>query len=199
MSAINQDYTNEEKKELLNVARNTIEKYLKNQIKEYPLTDNPKFKKNHGVFVRLHKDEDLRGCIGSPMPEKPLIEAVVDTAISAATEDYRFNPVELGELKDIDIEITILTVPETVVNYKDVVVGRDGIIISKGNNKGLLLPQVPIVQGWNLEEFISYGCIKAGLASDEWKSHGRSMLIIETFQTFVFGEKERATMDGDVC
>lgn len=198
---MSQDYTSEEKKELLNAARNTLEKYLKNQTKEYPETDNPQFKEKHGVFVRLHKGEDLRGYMGSPHPEKPLIEAVVDTAISAATEDHRFNPVELGELNDIDIEITILTVPESVVNYKDVVVGRDGIIISKGDNKSLLLPQVPIVQGWNLEEYMSYGCTKAGLASDEWKSHGRSILSIETFQTIVFGEKERATMngDGDVC
>jgi hypothetical protein len=196
---MNQEYTHEEKKELLEIARSTIEKYLKKQTTEYPTTDNPKFKEKRGVFVSLHKDGDLRGCIGYPLPEKPLIEAIVDNAISAATEDYRFNPVEPAELKHIDIEISILTVPHPVVSYKDVVIGRDGIIISKGFNKGLLLPQVPVEQGWNLEEYISYGCMKAGLASDEWKKHGRGIVNIETFQAIIFGEKERVNMDKEIC
>lgn len=187
---MSQDYTKEEKKELLALARTTIEIYLKNQTKEYPPTDNPRFMEKRGVFVTLHKEGDLRGCIGYPLPIKPLFEAIVDNAISAATEDYRFNPVTSGELKDIDIEISVLTVPETVASYKDVVVGRDGIIISKGFNKGLLLPQVPIEQGWNLEQYISYGCMKAGLSSDEWKKPGKSIVSIETFQAIVFGEKE---------
>lgn len=196
---MSQEYTHEEKKELLKLARTTIANYLKKQATEYPQTDNPKFMEKRGVFVTLHKEGDLRGCIGYPLPEKPLIEAIVDNAISAATEDYRFNPVEPGELKDIDIEISVLTVPEPVVNYKDVVLGRDGIIISKGFNKGLLLPQVPVEQGWNLEEYISYGCMKAGLSSDEWKRHGRGIVNIETFQAIIFGEKERVNMDRDIC
>jgi AmmeMemoRadiSam system protein A len=187
---MSQDYTGEEKKELLELARTTIEKYLKNQEKEYPPTDNPRFMEKRGVFVTLHKEGDLRGCIGYPLPVKPLFEAIVDNAVSAATEDYRFNPVAPGELKEIDIEISVLTVPEAAASYKDVVVGRDGIIIGKGFNKGLLLPQVPVEQGWNLEEYISYGCMKAGLSSDEWKRPGKSIVSIETFQAIVFGEKE---------
>lgn len=187
---MSQDYTSEEKKQLLKLARITIEKYLKNQAKDYPPTDNPRFMEKRGVFVTLHKEGDLRGCIGYPLPVKPLFEAVVDNAVSAATEDYRFNPVIPGELKDIDIEISVLTVPQAVVTYKDVVVGRDGIIISKGFNKGLLLPQVPVEQGWNLEQYISYGCMKAGLSSEEWKWPGKSIVSIETFQATVFGVKE---------
>ena len=182
----NDQYTLEEKKELLQLARKTIENYLTKGKKEYPWTDNPKFSEKRGVFVTLHKKGDLRGCIGYPLPIKPLIEAVVDNAISSASEDYRFNTVSVEELDDIDIEISILTAPQKVKSYKDVVVGRDGIIISKSFMRGLLLPQVPVEQGWDLEQYISWGCRKAGVPADEWK---RSVEI-ETFQGIVFGEIE---------
>jgi AmmeMemoRadiSam system protein A len=179
-------YTLEEKKELLQLARKTIENYLDKGKKEYPQTDNPKFSEKRGVFVTLHKKGDLRGCIGYPLPTKPLIEAVVDNAISSAAEDYRFSPVTAEELENIDIEISVLTVPQKVKSYEDVVVGRDGIIISKSFMKGLLLPQVPVEQGWDLEQYISWGCRKAGLPEDEWKKG----VEIKTFQGIVFGEKE---------
>ena len=179
-------YTREEKKELLQLARQTIENYLTDGKKEYPETDNSRFLEKRGVFVTLHKKGDLRGCIGYPLPIKPLIESVVDNAVSSATEDPRFNSVVPDELKDIDIEISILTVPQKVNSYEDVVVGRDGIIISKGFMRGLLLPQVPVEQGWDLEYYISHGCLKAGLRQDEWKRG----VDIETFQGIVFGEKE---------
>jgi len=182
----NDQYTLEEKKELLQLARKTIEKYLRTGKKEYPRTDNPKFSEKRGVFVTLHKKGDLRGCIGYPLPIKPLIEAVVDNAISSASEDYRFDTVSVEELADIDIEISVLTPPQKMKSYKDVVVGRDGIIISKSFMRGLLLPQVPVEQGWDLEQYISWGCRKAGLPADEWKRN----IEIETFQGIVFGEKE---------
>lgn len=182
----NDQYTLEEKKQLLQLARKTIENYLIKGKKEYPRTADPKFSEKRGVFVTLHKKGDLRGCIGYPLPIKPLVEAVVDNAISSACEDYRFNPVSVKELDDIDIEISVLTVPQKVKSYKDVIVGRDGIIISKSYMRGLLLPQVPVEQGWDLEQYISWGCRKAGLPADEWK---RSVEI-ETFQGIVFGEKE---------
>lgn len=179
-------YTGEEKEELLKLARQTIENYLSDGETTYPKTANSKFLEKRGVFVTLHKKGDLRGCIGYPLPLKPLIEAVVDNAIASAAEDPRFRPVVSDELKDIDIEISILTVPQKVKEHGDVVVGRDGIIISKGYMKGLLLPQVPVEQDWDLEQYISHGCLKAGLPPDEWKKG----VDIETFQGIVFGEKE---------
>lgn len=181
------NYTEEEKKKLLQLARTTIENFLADGSKDYPETDNPKLKEKRGVFVTLHKKGDLRGCIGYPLPIKPLLEAVVDNAISSATEDYRFSPVTQKEMEDIDIEISVLTVPKKVESYKDVKVGRDGIIISKGLNKGLLLPQVPVEQGWNLEEYISYGCMKAMLPTDAWR---KGDIDIETFEGIVFGEND---------
>jgi len=182
----NDQYQKDEKKYLLQLARQTIENYLKQGTKEYPETENPRFKEDRGVFVTLHNKGSLRGCIGYPLPVKPLIEAVVDNAVSAATEDPRFPSVTSGELQDIDIEISILTVPQKVKGVDDVKVGRDGIIITKGFMRGLLLPQVPIEQGWDLEAYISYGCLKAGLPQDEWKRG----VQIETFQGVVFGEKD---------
>jgi len=180
------NYTDNEKKFLLKLARTTIENYLKNKTKDYPEIDNDKFRQERGVFVTLHNHGQLRGCIGYPLPIKPLYQGIVDNAISASTEDYRFNPVTLDELKEIDIEISILTVPEEIDDYKKIVIGKHGIIITKGFSRGLLLPQVPIEQGWNLEEYISYGCMKAGLPSDEWKRGVK----IEVFEGIVFGEKD---------
>lgn len=179
-------YSAEEKKELLTLARNTINSFISEGKKEYPSTDNPKFKDERGVFVTLHKNGDLRGCIGYPLPVKPLWEAVVDNAISSATEDPRFIPVNPEEFQDIDLEISVLTVPRKVGSPDEVVVGRDGIIISKGFMRGLLLPQVPVEQGWGREEYISYGCRKAGLPPDEWKRG----VEIETFQGIVFSESD---------
>lgn len=180
-------YSPQEKRELLNLARNTIFVYLSNGTREYPADPNPAFLPERGVFVTLHRQGELRGCIGYPLPVKPLVEAVVDNAVSAATEDPRFPPVTLEEMELIDIEISVLTVPQEVKSVEDVLVGRDGIIITKGYNRGLLLPQVPVEQRWDLNQYISYGCMKAGLPQDEWQRG----VTIETFQAIVFGEKER--------
>ncbi|MBN2398828.1 MAG: AmmeMemoRadiSam system protein A [Candidatus Aminicenantes bacterium] len=182
------ELSRQEQTELLVLARNTIISYLATAKKDYPLTNNPVFAEKRGVFVTLHRQGELRGCIGYPLPHKPLWEAVVDNAIAASTEDPRFPAVTAAELPEIDIEISVLTVPQKVADYEQVQVGRDGIIISKDFRRGLLLPQVPLKQGWDLEQYFSYGCLKAGLAGDEWKKG----VQIETFQALVFNEKELA-------
>ncbi len=182
------NFRSEEKKELLNLARKTIRSFLESGKVEYPSYHNPKYKNKMGVFVTLHMDNALRGCIGYPLPQKPLSEAIADNAIASATKDPRFEPVSLSELESIDIEISILTVPEKITQVSEIEVGRDGIIISKGFNRGLLLPQVPLEQNWTLDQYISYGCMKAGLPGDEWKRG----VEIETFQAIVFGEKHQS-------
>jgi AmmeMemoRadiSam system protein A len=180
------EYSVDEKRELLRIARETIKTYLDSGEKKYPQNTNPKFLEKRGVFVTLHCQGDLRGCIGYPLPIKSLLDAVVDNVIASATEDPRFNSVTSDQLDDIDIEISILTVPSEVGSINDIKIGQDGIIVSKGFMRGLLLPQVPVEQKWDLEEYISYGCIKAGLAKDEWKQGVK----IETFQATVFAEKD---------
>jgi len=181
------DLSCSEKRELLELARATIKNYLASGNRECPALAGQVFKEKRGVFVTLHRAGELRGCIGYPLPLKPLGEALAEMAIAAAVEDPRFPAVTADELGELDIEISVLTVPQKVDGPNQVQVGRDGIIISKGFQRGLLLPQVPVEQGWDLEQYISYGCRKAGLAPDEWKKG----VQIEVFQAIVFGEKER--------
>jgi uncharacterized protein, PH0010 family len=189
-----------ERKALLALARETIRRYLasgerggepvppRGRRPDGPPAPAPVFLERRGVFVTLHRDGELRGCIGYPLPVKPLWEAVREMALAAAFEDPRFPAVSGDELPGLDIEISVLTVPRPVPGPGDVRVGIDGIIVSKGLNRGLLLPQVPLEQRWDLEQYISCGCRKAGLAADEWKRG----VGIETFQAEVFAEREHA-------
>jgi AmmeMemoRadiSam system protein A len=184
-----------DKKDLLALARETIRKHLAPREHGAGFTpapgSSPVLLEKRGVFVTLHRGGELRGCIGYPLPLKPLWEAVQEMALAAAFDDPRFPAVGAGEFAGLDIEISVLTVPQKVAGPDRVRVGVDGIIVSKGFQRGLLLPQVPAEQGWDLEQYISYGCRKAGLPADEW----RRGVQIETFQAVVFGEK-RHTEDA---
>jgi len=181
---------------LVGLAREAIQHYLKKgKILSVPSDYPPEFRKPYGVFVTLKKRVggryDLRGCIGFPEPVYPLGEATVRAAISAASTDPRFPRVTLGELKDIIVEVTILTPPKPieVSNPRDypnkIRIGEDGLIVERGRNKGLLLPQVPVEWSWGAEEFLVQCCLKAGCPPDSW-------LLDETrifkFQGKVFSE-----------
>ncbi|UCD14144.1 MAG: TIGR00296 family protein [Thermoplasmatales archaeon] len=156
------------------LARNAVEQYVQNNT---TLTSELKgaFSEKRGVFTTLHTfpEHDLRGCIGFPLPIMPLKEAIIESAKSA-TRDPRFLPLDENEANHIIIEVTILTKPELiqVTQPKDylshIKIGRDGLIVEQGFYKGLLLPQVPIEQGWEKEEFLSHTCMKAGLLPDTW-------------------------------
>jgi hypothetical protein len=176
-----------EKKELLKIARTTLEKHVRNEkISEFkPSTD--KLKEKRGVFVTLKKHGELRGCIGYVEGIKPTYEAVKENAINASTNDPRFPPVRPEELKDIDIEITVMTPLEKITDPKVIEVGKHGILIRKGWNQGLLLPQVATEYGWNREEFLAHTCMKAGLPVNAWKDKDAEIYI---FSGEVFGEKE---------
>ncbi len=141
-------------------------------------------KEKRGAFVTLKVNNQLRGCIGYPLPCKPLWETISDVAISAATQDFRFESITLEELPDTKIEISVLSLPKPIKDAKEIEVGKHGIIISKGPCKGLLLPQVPLEWNWDLETFLSHGCLKAGLDEDEWKKG----VNIEIFSAQVFSE-----------
>lgn len=158
----------------VNYARNVIEEYVKN--KKIPVCKfSGVFKDKQGAFITIHTypNYDLRGCIGIPLPVISLCEAIAEGAASA-TRDPRFPPLAVKELDDIVVEVTVLSPPELIKvskpeNYlKDIVVGRDGLIVEQGFYKGLLLPQVPVEQGWDKEEFLNHTCIKAGLNPDAW-------------------------------
>ena len=133
------------------------------------------FNENQGAFVTIHTfpNHDLRGCIGIPLPVMPLREAITEGAKSA-TKDPRFPPLSESELENIIVEVTILTKPEVIevkepIEYLEKIeIGRDGLIVEQGFFKGLLLPQVPVEQKWNKEDFLSHTCMKAGLMPDAW-------------------------------
>lgn len=181
------NFLNEDQKIfLLELAREAIQhnltsgKSLKKKIKD------PKLIEQRGAFVTLKVNNQLRGCIGFPLPYKPLWETIREVAVSAATQDYRFQPLNLEELSETKIEISVLTLPVSVKDIKEIEVGKHGIIISKGSCKGLLLPQVPVESDWDLETYLSHGCLKAGLEEDEWKK-GKGVQI-EIFSAQVFSE-----------
>jgi len=169
---------------LLSLARESIQHHLKTGKTLKKKVKDEELKKKRGAFVTLKINRQLRGCIGYPLPYKALWETIRDAAIAAATQDFRFPSMTLEELPETVIEISVLTLPQPIKDIKEIEVGKHGIIISKGLNKGLLLPQVPIEWGWDLETYLSHGCMKAGLDEDEWKKE----VEIETFSAQVFSE-----------
>lgn len=146
-----------------------------------------------GVFVTLntYPGGDLRGCIGYPEPVMPMGEAIISSAVSAASRDPRFSPVTERETDSITVEVTLLTVPERIDAPKSelpskIVIGRDGLIISCRGRRGLLLPQVPGEWGWDQEEYLAQLSVKAGLPPDAWK---RPDAEIQWFRGTVFAEE----------
>jgi uncharacterized protein (TIGR00296 family) len=181
---------------LVRLAREAIEMTLRSQRTINPLNIPKSLQVNCGVFITLNKvtgsGHSLRGCIGFPYPVKPLVEAVVDSAISAATRDMRFPNVTLDEMGSISIEVSVLTPPEVIKvqrasEYPDhVKIGEDGLIIGRGEYRGLLLPQVAVDYGWGPEEFLSQCSVKAWLPRDAWKMPGTE---VSKFQAIIYGEE----------
>ena len=148
------------------------------------------FDENRGVFVTLHQDGDLRGCIGYPQPVMPLGQAIVDSAINACARDPRFPGVRASELQRIELEVTILTKPEPYDAPKKMLpelvrIGRDGLIVSQGPFSGLLLPQVAPEWGFDSMEFLSQTCVKAGLPPDAWLDEDTE---VQHFEAQIFAE-----------
>jgi len=151
-----------------------------------------KFNMKRGVFVTLNEypSKELRGCIGYPEPVLPLKNALKDSALNAAFEDPRFEPLRKDELDHITIEVSLLTKPVKIDKKgeeiaKEIMVGRDGLIVTKGFYRGLLLPQVATEYHWDVEEFLGQTCIKAGLSPGKWKEEG---VIVEKFSAEIFYE-----------
>lgn len=167
-----------EKKELLKLAKSAIASFLKEKkILDYK-TQDPNLSAHRGAFVTLRNKGTLRGCIGFIEPVFPLYETIIRGAIYAACQDYRFPPVTADELENLEIEISVLTTPEKIQDPRVIEVGRHGLILIKGENKGLLLPQVAVENGWSPEEFLEHACLKAGLPRNAWKT-GADIYIFE--------------------
>ena len=173
-------------------ARRVIDSYVKGE--EIPDEDlGKKFREKSGSFVTIltYPDRNLRGCIGIPEPVYDLKKSLAESAKSA-TQDPRFPPLKEEELSNVIVEVTILTPPKLVEvknpreYLEKIKVGRDGLIVEKGFYRGLLLPQVPVEWGWDVEEFLSQTCIKAGLPPDAWIDEDTK---IYSFQGQIFAEK----------
>jgi AmmeMemoRadiSam system protein B/AmmeMemoRadiSam system protein A len=172
----------EEKTELLRLARSAINQFIKERkIIDYS-TENLNFLTKKGAFVTLRKKEFLRGCIGFIEPVLPLYQAVIKTSVYAACTDQRFPPVSEEELDDLEIEISVLSPLKKIRDPSLIKVGKHGLVISKGNKKGLLLPQVPVENKWSRETFLQQACLKAGLPPNTWKSD----VEIYVFEAIIF-------------
>ena len=180
--------------ELVRLARTAVEKYLQEST---IIKSERETQEKAGVFVTLNyvtttKKEYLRGCIGFPLPERPLYQGVVEAAIAAATEDPRFPPLDIQELDNILFEISVLTPPERITvspaDYgKEIEIGRDGLILQWRFGSGLLLPQVPVELKWDVEEYLANICYKAGAPPDVWLDPSSKLY---KFQATVFKEVE---------
>ncbi len=178
----------EDKIELLKLARKTIEDYI-NKGKTISLDESKlskTLKTNAGAFVTLKSRGNLRGCIGSFSTETPLYKVVQSMAIAAATQDYRFERVNSAEIPELEIEISVLTPMKRISSIDEIVLGKHGIYIRKGNSSGTFLPQVATGTGWSKEEFLGH-CSrdKAFIGWDGWKTAD-----IFTYEALVFEEKE---------
>lgn len=193
MKEAKRKYSQEDGKLLVTTARKTVEVFLKNNSKLKNPEFESRFNFDSGVFVTINKQGNLRGCIGYPLPIRKLSESLIDASIAAATQDPRFSPVTLQELDNIIFEVTVLTNPEEIkasnpAEYLSAIkVGRDGLIVKKDDQSGLLLPQVPLEYGWDEEEFLGHTCEKAGLERDTWRDNPSAKIL--KFQGIVFKEK----------
>jgi len=175
-----------QKERLLKIARESIELFVR-EGKIVPVEeDDPILKTKTGVFVTIKEHGILRGCIGFTEPIFPLAEGVQKAGILAATQDPRFRPLSVEELPLIHLEISVLTPLRKINNVKEIVVGKHGIMISKGGKRGLLLPQVAVEYGWNREKFLDQTCIKANLPYGCWKKDAE----IQIFEAIIFEEKK---------
>ena len=168
------------------MARETISRLLLTDTVPLARGFPPHLQKPQGVFVTLKKKGELRGCIGRIIGDEPLCKLVGTMAVQSALNDRRFSPLSADELKDIEIEISVLTPLRPVSGAGDIVVGRDGVLLSKDDHSAVFLPQVASEQGWNREELLDNLCLKADLSRGCWKQQAQ----LSTFQAVVFSESE---------
>ena len=177
--------TADERRALLAAAREAIAAHFHRRRPELPPAGGGLAEKS-GAFVTLHRrsDGDLRGCVGLLRSDAALLHTVARMAVAAATEDARFEPVGERELGSLSVEISVLS-PLAPIRPEDVEVGRHGLLVSSDDRRGVLLPRVPVDQGWDRESFLEQTCRKAGLSTDAWKEPGT---VLQGFTATVFSD-----------
>jgi len=177
--------TESDRAALLRLARSAIAAHVL-RTEPFSLDCTGALGRRAGAFVTLHLHGELRGCIGRVEAVEPLGQVVAECAVAAATEDSRFPAVTPPEVSELEIEISVLGPLELVTTADDFEVGRHGLVVSAGWQRGLLLPQVAIERRWDRATFLANTCHKAGLARDAWK-HGAE---VWRFEADVFSEQK---------
>ncbi|UCF35728.1 MAG: AmmeMemoRadiSam system protein B [Acidobacteriota bacterium] len=180
--------SSEQKKTLLEVARNTMNRYFTSGITPLIRVQEAPFSFRMGVFVTLRINTTLRGCIGHMVADLPLAQAVSYTTMQAAFNDRRFEPIGESELTSLDIEVSILTPEQRIHSVDEIRLGTDGVVLRKLGRSAVFLPRVAIEQGWSRDEMLSALALKAGLNKDDWQA-GAEFAV---FQTIAFKESELA-------
>lgn len=178
------------KKILLDIAQKGVEAAVNQKPLPFFNCDHPDLQERQGVFVTLKIQGNLRGCIGCFVSDMPLYQLVYDTAVSSAMDDFRFeyNRIKPSDLKDLEIEISVLSALKAINDPLDFELGKHGVFIKKGFQTGCFLPQVASETGWTKEEFLSYCCSnKTNLSSNAWKSRDVEIFV---FTVEIINEKD---------
>lgn len=180
-------FNTNQRKTLLKLARDTVVNYVTSSIITRFDDEAPVYSQKAGAFVTIHNNGTLRGCIGMIEGVKPLYETIITMAIEASTDDPRFEPVKPEELGEIDIEISVLYPKLKVKSIDNIELGRHGVIVRRGFNSGVFLPQVASETGWSKKEFMENLCSgKAGLEKDAYLKPDTEIYV---FEAEVFREK----------
>lgn len=176
----------DEKRELLRIARATLREHLDTGRIPPGKPHRASLLAPAAVFVSLHRDHALRGCIGLVEARTPLYRAVQEMAVSAATRDPRFPPLTEEELDDVELEISVLSHARAVRGPEELVIGKDGLVVEAFGRRGLLLPQVAALAGWDAATLLARTCVKAGVPADTWR---RADARLTAFEAQVFSDR----------
>lgn len=174
-----------EKTVLLNIARSTVENFVRSGLYTVEPREEKSLNARNGCFVTIKQKGQLRGCIGNFQSERPLFKEVAEMAVASASKDPRFYPMKQEDLGDFTVEISVLSKLEKIEDIQQIEIGRHGIYLEKGYYRGVLLPQVATEHGWDRETFLKQTCIKAGLPPEAWRADDAEIYI---FSAQVFGE-----------
>ncbi|MGF1466038.1 MAG: AmmeMemoRadiSam system protein A [Sandaracinaceae bacterium] len=167
---------------LLVAARDALEAAVRGRAPRLGLDEQrPAVRTRGAAFVTLRTtDGTLRGCIGEVVAHRPLVDAVRDMAVGAAFRDPRFPPVDAGELAGLRIGLSVLSAPEPLTRSTDLEVGRHGVLVERGGNRGVLLPEVGAERGWTADELLAATCRKGGLPEDAYRDDDVTVAVFET-------------------
>lgn len=187
--------TDDEKRELLRIARATLREYFHTGRIPPGKPHRDSLTAEAGAFVSLHREGELRGCIGKQQETTALFRTIQEMTIAAATRDPRFEPIDEDEVEDIEIEISVLGGATTLRSPADIEIGAHGLSVEHQGQRGLLLPQVAAKHGWDAETFLTEVCRKAGLGDDAWKQPDA---VVQVFPAQVFNDGTHPRLESVV-